>query len=64
MTVSIIKVDNAKHAVVEEGSEEILYECGTQQEAIEWATDRGYTINIHRERNRTEFNRHGQFRQQ
>ena len=68
--VDIIKVrnpagwlPNPHHAVEEEITEKLLYECDMQSQAIEWATTNGYTINIHRERNRKPSDRHGQFRQ-
>jgi hypothetical protein len=67
--VDIVKVNSpagwdprVHHAVEEERTERVLYECDTQAQAIAWATGRNYTINIHRERNRKPTDRHGQFR--
>ena len=67
--VDIVKVKNptnfdpqAHHAVEEEITEKVLHECGTQAEAMAWAVVKGYTINVHRERNRKPSDRHGQFR--
>jgi hypothetical protein len=68
--VDIVKVNSpadwtprVHHAVEEERTEKLLYECDTQAEAIRWATLNGHTpVNIHRERNRKQSDRHGQFR--
>jgi hypothetical protein len=69
--VDIVKVKNpanvdpgVHHAVEQELTEKLLFECDTQREAISWATKNGYEINIHRERNRKPTDRHGRFRQQ
>lgn len=67
--VDIVKVKNSPnwtpgthHAVEEEITDRVLYECDTQAEAIRWAEKNGYQINIHRERNRKLSDQHGQFR--
>lgn len=69
--VDIVKVKspagwtpNIHNAVEEEKTENILHECDTQQQAIAWAENKGYEINIHRERNRKPADKHGQFRKQ
>ena len=69
--VHIIKVNNpagwtpnSHHAVEEEDTARLMFECGTQQEAISWAILCGFTYEIHRERNRKPTDQHGQFRQQ
>lgn len=69
--VDIVKVKNPSnwepgihHAVEQEGTERLLHECDTQAQAIAWATNQGYSINIHRERNRKPTDRHGRFRAQ
>ena len=69
--VDIIKVKNPvgwtpnpHHAVEEEGTEKLLFECSTQKEAENWALACGFSINIHRERNRKSTDKHGQFRKQ
>lgn len=69
--VDIVKIKNpddfdppAHHAVEQEVSGNLLFECSTEREAIEWAKQQGYEINIHRERNRKPTDRHGRFRQQ
>lgn len=71
MRVDIVKVKNPAnwepgehHAVEEEKTERVLHECATQREAIAWAERNGYSINIHRERNRKPTDRHGRFRGQ
>lgn len=65
----IVKVTNPTgytpgkhHALEEEGTQKLLFECDTQNEAIIWALSHGYQINIHRERNRKPTDQHGQFR--
>ena len=67
--VDIVKVQNTAnvdpqihHAVEEEKTEKLLYECDTQKQALEWATSKGFTVNVHRERNRKPTDRHGRFR--
>lgn len=69
--VDIVKVNSpvgwaprTHHAVEQEKTEKVLYECDTQADAINWATRNGDTVNIHRERNRKPGDRHGQFRAQ
>jgi hypothetical protein len=69
--VDIVKITNPSnwepgvhHAVEEEGTERLLFECDTQKEAISWATLNRHSINIHRERNRKPTDRHGRFRKQ
>ncbi|MDM3251826.1 MULTISPECIES: hypothetical protein [Enterobacteriaceae] len=69
--VDIVKVKNPSgwtpgihHAVEEEKTEKLLYECDTQQQAIAWAKNKEYEINIHRERNRKPTDKHGRFRDQ
>ncbi|WP_442798050.1 hypothetical protein [Pantoea vagans] len=70
-TVHIVKVISPEgwtpvshHAVEEEGTEKLLFECSLQEEAIEWAKSKKYTYEIHRERNRKSTDKHGQFREQ
>lgn len=70
-TVHIVKVKSPEgwtpgshHAVEEEGTGKLLFECSLQQEAIEWAESNEYTYEIHRERNRKLTDKHGQFREQ
>ena len=53
---------NPHHAVEEERTETLLFECDTQQQAISWAQSHGFAVNVHRERNRKPTDRHGQFR--
>lgn len=67
--VDIVKVKspvgwtpNPHHAVEEEKTEKLLFECHTQKEAMDWAIKSGFTINVHRERNRKPTDKHGQFR--
>jgi hypothetical protein len=67
--VDIVKVNNPPgwtpnphHAVEEEKTEKLLFECATQKEAVDWAARNGFSINVHRERNRKPTDRHGQFR--
>jgi hypothetical protein len=48
--------------VEEEKTEKLLFECATQKEAVDWAARNGFSINVHRERNRKPTDRHGQFR--
>ncbi len=67
--VDIVKVKNPNnwepgihHAVEEEKTERLLFECDTQADAISWANRNGHTVNIHRERNRKPTDRHGRFR--
>lgn len=69
--VDIVKVINptswtpsAHHAVEQEKTRIVLHECDTQSSAINWAKSNGYEINIHRERNRKDSDKHGQFRRQ
>ncbi|WP_155625927.1 hypothetical protein [Burkholderia vietnamiensis] len=69
--VDIVKVKspvgwepNPHHAVEEEKTENILFECDTQAQAKAWALASGFEINIHRERNRKPADRHGRFRKQ
>lgn len=69
--VDIVKVNNPTnfdpgmhHAVEQEVTGKLLFECATQKEAISWATDKGYAINVHRERARLPGDGHGRFRQQ
>jgi hypothetical protein len=70
--VDIVKVANPSnwepgvhHAVEEERTERLLFECDTQSEAISLANHNGHSIiNIHRERNRKPTDRHGRFRKQ
>ncbi|MFJ5468300.1 hypothetical protein ACIPSG_21780, partial [Pectobacterium sp. CHL-2024] len=57
--VDIVKVDNGEnwdpkihYAVEEEKNGKVLFESDTQKEAIDWATDKNHTVNIHRVRNR------------
>ncbi|PWV60419.1 hypothetical protein C7425_11282 [Pantoea ananatis] len=66
-TVHIVKIKNIfsnYHIVEQEVSGVCLYECDTQEEAIEWAENKGYSYEIHRERNRKPGDKHGQFRKQ
>lgn len=67
--VDIVRVINSSgwtpgshHAVEEERTERLLYECDTQAQAIAWATANNFNVNVHRERNRKPTDRHGQFR--
>ncbi|WP_257819155.1 hypothetical protein [Burkholderia glumae] len=67
--VDIVKVNNPAgwtpnphHAVEEEKTERLLFECHTQAGARDWAARAGFSVNIHRERNRKPTDRHGQFR--
>lgn len=67
--VDIVRVKNpanfdpqTHHAVEEEKTERVLHECDTQKQALDWAASKGYTVNVHRERNRKPTDRHGQFR--
>jgi hypothetical protein len=67
--VDIVKVKsplgwtpNPHHAVEEETTGRLLFECSTQSEALVWAKSCGLTINIHRERNRKPSDQHGRFR--
>lgn len=53
---------NIHHVVEEEGTKRVIFECDTQQQAIDWTVKCGFTVNIHRERNRKESDQHGQFR--
>jgi hypothetical protein len=53
---------NPHHAVEEEKTENILFECHTQEDAKNWALKCGFAINVHRERNRKQTDKHGQFR--
>ena len=69
MKVDIVKVHNPAgytpnphHAVEEEKTERLLFECDTQKQAMDWAHNNGYAINVHRERNRKQGDKHGQFR--
>jgi hypothetical protein len=69
--VDIVRVNNpanwepgTHHAVEEEGTERLLFESASQDEAISWAKQQGLEINIHRERNRKPGDRHGRFRAQ
>jgi hypothetical protein len=69
--VDIVKVKNPStwepglhHAVEQEVTEKLLFECGTQAEAILWAKKNGHEVNIHRERNRKPTDKHGRFRTQ
>lgn len=69
--VDIVKVQNpdnfepgVHHAVEQERTEKLLFECATQGEAIAWAKDHDYEINIHRERDRKPSDGHGRFRPQ
>jgi len=69
--VHIVKVNspsgwtpNTHHAVEEEGTGRLLFECGTQQDAINWTIRCGFMYEIHRERNRKPTDKHGQFRPQ
>jgi hypothetical protein len=68
--VDIVRVNNPvgyapnqHHAVEEERTENLLYECHTQREAEDWALRCGFTVNVHRERNRRSTDKHGQFRE-
>lgn len=64
-TVHIVKINNGSdhyHIVEEEGTGDFLHECDTQEDAIKWAEDEGYSCKIHRERNREPGDEHGQFR--
>lgn len=67
--VDVVKVKNGAgwtpgqhHAVEEEGTHKLLFECETQKEAIDWTVKCGFSINVHRERNRKPTDRHGQYR--
>jgi len=67
--VDIVKVINGPdytptvhHAVEQEGTGALLFECDTQEEAIEWAEEQNYDYSIHRERNRKPTDNHGQYR--
>ena len=67
--VHIVKVKSSTnythHAVEQENTRKVLHECDTQGAAIDWAKNNGYEIiDIHRERNRKDSDKHGQFRQQ
>lgn len=69
MKVDIVRVKNPAgwtpnphHAVEEEKTERLLFECDTQQQAFDWAHRNGHTVNVHRERNRKPSDKHGQFR--
>jgi len=69
--VDIVKVKSSTnwtpsthHAVEQENTGKVLHECDTQSAAMGWAKNHGYEINIHRERNRKDSDKHGQFRQQ
>ena len=69
VNVDIVKAKNptnfdpqAHHAVEERITDKVFHECGTQAEAMAWAATKGYTINVHRERNRKPSDRHGKFR--
>lgn len=55
---------NLHHAVEEEVTGKLLFQCDTQKEAEGWALRCGFEINIHRERNRKLSDTHGQFRAQ
>ena len=64
-TVHIVKINNKSdsyHIVEEEETGDLLHECDTQKEAIDWAVDNGHTYKIHRERDRKPTDEHGQFR--
>jgi hypothetical protein len=57
--VDVVKVKNGAgwtpgqhHAVEEEGTHKLLFECETQKKAIDWTVKCGFSINVHRERNR------------
>jgi len=41
---------------------EVLFQSKTQKEAIDWAEDLDYTVNIHRVRKRSEGDQYGQYR--
>ncbi|MCE5380588.1 hypothetical protein [Pectobacterium punjabense] len=63
--VHIVKINDdsgSYHIAEEENDGEILFECDTQEEAIEWADENNHTYKIHRERNRKPADKHGQFR--
>lgn len=69
--VDVVKVKNSAdwspaehHAVEQEDTGKLLFQCDTQAEAIKWAKAQGYDINVHRERNRKSSDSHGQFRKQ
>ncbi len=69
--VDIVKVvnpagwtPNPHHAVEEENTERLLFECHTQADAESWAKIAGFAVNLHRERNRKPADKHGQFRKQ
>jgi hypothetical protein len=66
-SVHIVKINKGSisyHIVEEEKTENVLHECDTQEEAIDWAEDNDHTYEIHRERNRKPGDKHGQFRAQ
>lgn len=67
--VDIVRVQNPEnidppihHAVEQEVSGTLLFECDTESQAISCAKSSGYEINIHRERNRKPGDKHGCFR--